>query len=420
MIRLLTAIIKIVLYFMKYAFIVLSLTLMILKFYDYYLIKKEIWLRKAIGQFKTETSWEKAVRDICCKWSVSMPKVQVSDNQHFVLLEKLSRRFYTKELQAWQRGSVMLGLAEYINGNPEDQKTKDIFKDIINVIFDENYNWRDQVRNIDYAVLAYSIMKFPQYDDTFYRAMEKVVNIILDHIGEDGTILYRKSIPTYRLVDTLGMVCAFLVRFGELYNRPELVNLAIKQIEEYVKYGIHSNLYIPAHGYHVEHKIPLGIYGWGRGVGWYALALLDTYNELQDKHPAKEFIKEQIVLLASTIVKLQREDGGWGHSLLLKDNIHDSSATAVCTYFLGSAICKKIISYEVYNKYVERGIHKLQASTRKNGIVDFSQGDTKGIGIYSFVFRELPFTQGITLRAITAVNSLKYRWGNYEDIISYK
>ena len=38
--------------------------------------------------------------------------------------------------------------------------------------------------------------------------------------------------------------------------------------------------------------------------------------------------------------------------------------------------------------------------TKKNGEIDFSQGDTKDIGVYSILFDILPFAQGFALRAI--------------------
>jgi unsaturated rhamnogalacturonyl hydrolase len=40
----------------------------------------------------------------------------------------------------------------------------------------------------------------------------------------------------------------------------------------------------------------------------------------------------------------------------------------------------------------------LQKVTRRNGAIDFSQGDTKGIGMHSQRFDILPFTQGFVLR----------------------
>jgi unsaturated rhamnogalacturonyl hydrolase len=40
----------------------------------------------------------------------------------------------------------------------------------------------------------------------------------------------------------------------------------------------------------------------------------------------------------------------------------------------------------------------LMSVTRRNGAVDFSQGDTKDIGVYSTHFTILPFTQGFSIR----------------------
>ena len=42
----------------------------------------------------------------------------------------------------------------------------------------------------------------------------------------------------------------------------------------------------------------------------------------------------------------------------------------------------------------------LQTVTQRNGAIDFSQGDTKAIGVYSKEFSILPFTQGFCLRTL--------------------
>ena len=50
-----------------------------------------------------------------------------------------------------------------------------------------------------------------------------------------------------------------------------------------------------------------------------------------------------------------------------------------------------------YLDAARKGRDYLMTVTRRNGIVDFSQGDTKGIGYYSTRYEHMPFTQGITL-----------------------
>lgn len=58
---------------------------------------------------------------------------------------------------------------------------------------------------------------------------------------------------------------------------------------------------------------------------------------------------------------------------------------------------------EISNKCLEstdKAISYLMKVTRKNGVVNFFQGDTKDIGIYSMLFNILPFTQGFCIRVI--------------------
>ena len=55
----------------------------------------------------------------------------------------------------------------------------------------------------------------------------------------------------------------------------------------------------------------------------------------------------------------------------------------------------------------DKAIGYLMGVTRRNGAVDFSQGDTKDIGVYSTLFDILPFTQGFCIRLINLRNNYK-------------
>ena len=50
--------------------------------------------------------------------------------------------------------------------------------------------------------------------------------------------------------------------------------------------------------------------------------------------------------------------------------------------------------------FAQKSLQYLQSVTQRNGAVDFSQGDTKTIGVYSQKFEILPFTQGFVLRTL--------------------
>ena len=45
--------------------------------------------------------------------------------------------------------------------------------------------------------------------------------------------------------------------------------------------------------------------------------------------------------------------------------------------------------------------------TRRNGVIDFCQGDTKGIGLYATTFDLMPFVQGLTIRLVESIKTNK-------------
>lgn len=150
----------------------------------------------------------------------------------------------------------------------------------------------------------------------------------------------------------------------------------------------HSGLI--AHAYDNETEVPLGIYGWGRGMGWWMLGIMDSYLEIPS-----EQLKKIIIETADKIIKFENDNGGFASNLALKNNT-ESSVTSIAAYFYQK--CYEITSKEQYQEVADRCIGALMRNTRRSGEIDFSQGDTKGIGIYSQTYNIMPFTQGIVTR----------------------
>ena len=116
---------------------------------------------------------------------------------------------------------------------------------------------------------------------------------------------------------------------------------------------------------------------------------------------------EKIVIkYANTILKLQLDNGGFGWTVTRKETRIDSSTTATLAYFLICASEIKEITESCLEGY-NKAIKYLMSVTKKNGEVDFSQGDTKDIGVYSMLFDILPFAQGFALRSTVKSDSLK-------------
>lgn len=358
--------------------------------------------RIQIGRHKNYESWRENIINIGEKWLNSTPKIKVTDNTRLIAIDMMKGNYAKSAIQNWQEASLLLGLGEYLKEN--GYSTKKIIEKFLNNRFNEDGSWKNEYQHVDSAILAYSVMKLDYIDTNKYKkAFDSTYKLINDHIGEDGTVQYRKFMSNYRYVDTIGFICPFLISYGITYNKPECIDLAVKQIEEYEKYGMLENKMIPCHAYSLDNKAPLGLYGWGRGLGWYAIGLIDSYCELPNDNKYKKQLEESVIKFAKTVIKYQQENGCWNWTVTRKESRSDSSATATLCWFLLNASNIDCISKECKDAY-EKGIRYLMSVTRRNGVVDFSQGDTKDIGVYSILFDKLPFTQGFCIRCASKNN----------------
>lgn len=358
------------------------------------------WISRIhIGRYTEIENWSKSITNRGIKWLNKTPKVKITDNNRLIVIDILKGNYISNDIQHWQEASLLLGLGEYLKKNKDESMKKEI-KKYLSSKFDKSGQWINKPEHVDGAILAYAIMKLDFIDLGNYKpALDYTWNMIRDHIGEDKTVRYRKFMTDYRYVDTIGFICPFLVCYGKRYNNKECIDLALRQIKEYDKYGILNEQNIPCHAYRIKNKAPLGLYGWGRGLGWYAIGLIDTWNELELGSEYKEELKEYIVKLTKSYIGFQNDNGSWSWTVTRPETRADSSTTATLSWFLLNASKIDEVSKECKIAY-EKSIKYLMSVTKKNGVVDFSQGDTKDIGVYSLLFEILPFTQGFCIRCI--------------------
>lgn len=344
-----------------------------------------IWQsRIKIGQFADDISWKEKVVQKTISWINNMPKTKIKDENHLIVLDVLKNQYTNKTLQSWQEASLVLGLNE-IYKKKQNEKIKSKILKFVSSKIDKKGYWISEPKEVDVALLAFAISEIPFIDKQDIKpALDKIYSLILSKLGEDGTIMYRVTTPNYRYVDTIGFICPFLTKFGIDFQNSDAINLAISQIKNFEKFGMLENK-IPCHAYEIHSKNPLGIFGWGRGFGWFLIGTLETCKILPENHPEKLYFINLLHQIATTIVKFQKEDGSFSWNLLDQYSRRDSSTTAVFTWFL------KEMNVETQ---AQKSLQYLKSVTRRNGAIDFSQGDTKTIGVYSQNFEILPFTQG--------------------------
>lgn len=370
-----------------FIFLILSIIIFGVDFYFYMLNR---YCRYHIGRWNNYDEWLSKVKNISIKWTRKTPVVKMTDNNRLMVIDMINGKYKNNNIQSWQLGGLLLGLCEC-----NDKEAKEAINKLIVKLIDKDGNWVTKPTNVDCGLLSYAILKNSKDYKKIKPAMDYSIGIIEKNICEDGMIAYTsdKNVDE-RYVDTLGFVCPFLQLYSNIYAEEKFSKISLEQINQYNKYGLLYDTYLPNHAYNPKNKLPLGVYGWGRGAAWYVIGLIDTYIEMKDSDE-KLILKQNIKNVADSYINYQREDGGFG-SILQNERTYDSSATAVLAYFYSR--CYEIFKSPKYLEVSNKCLQKIKSVTRITGKVDWCQGDTKGIGVHSQTFDIMPFAQGFTLR----------------------
>jgi unsaturated rhamnogalacturonyl hydrolase len=344
------------------------------------------------------SAWHMGVFESREQWIYAMEAAAVRQyehpspvgNLHFPRLVDQFDHKHMNYFYAWQTAGLMLGL--------EQCMTPEAAAKVIGRRNDLN----DLVGNeIDSAILAYALERAPAAN---IQEREQIVARVLTNVQaavdkNTGTLMFRRALPFVRFVDTIGLAVPFVAVIGNRQHDDALTQLAFRQLKEIEEHAFVDRFgYIPFHGFDLRSSTPLGAYGWGRGTGWYALGLIDTLPEVDDAKKAE--LTAAVVRLAISVCKFQRNDGSWG-SIINDTNSHsDTSATALLLYFIKRACSLGVLNSGDYIRHIETAEKYLMTNTRSDGVVTNSEEDAIGMGSYSSEYAPMPFTQGLTLRAV--------------------
>lgn len=309
-----------------------------------------------IGRWDNNRKWQDAIKKKAVSWLGHAPIIPVSDERRLILWDILQGRYGNNNLQSWQYAGLLLGLG------PEYAKS----------FYKKHPEIRTQY-SVDNALLMYVLFKKGVFKRKNLIEYAKESGLV----DQEGTVPYRQQLPNIRFVDTIGFLVPFLVACGN-------DDKALNQIKEYDKALL--NGIFPPHAYDIKRNLPLGIYDWSRGLGWYILGITET-EELEGN-------RERIVRLANEMLKYQQDNGGLGSMFFSQSQI-ESSGTALLGLLFIKAF--EINRNDVYLNAAKKVEMALMRITRRNGEIDYAQGDTKGIGMYSNRFDVMPFVQGTTV-----------------------
>lgn len=298
-----------------------------------------------IGRWNDRVEWQEALSGKARKWLRHMPEVPVSGRKG------------RNTVKQWQIAGLLLGL-----GEADARGFLGRYPDCLD----------GDGELVEKAFLAYALKKKGLLPED---AGKQLVSAFEELFRKEGTVPYRKSSPDIRYVDTIGLICPFLYCMG-------MDALADRQLAEYDR-ALFDGVF-PFHAFNGKENLPMGVCDWSRGTGWYILGLRESRSN-----------QDRIVRLSRRMRELQRADGSFGCFLFNPSSPRESSGTALAGLLFSKAyeLCRDAVFLES----AEKCAGALMKMTRRDGALDYAQGDTPGIALYSTRMDILPFAQGMTL-----------------------
>ena len=237
----------------------------------------------------------------------------------------------------------------------------------------------------------------------------------------EGILPYRPQLPDWAFVDTIGMVCPFLCRYGAQKGDLQLLRLGIRQIQLFLERGMDADTGLPYHGYDEKTGMKYSVVGWGRACGWLLMGLADSLPWITGQK--KEFA--QLLLgyrkLTAAVLHFQRPDGGFSWQLPAREGHRDTSAEGMIGaalafglrmgYYreggvLGGRMALRIYQEERDNLQREedrvagglRRLYKAMQSLVEGGRIGDSLGECADFAQYPQNYGVYPWGMGSALR----------------------
>ncbi len=216
--------------------------------------------------------------------------------------------------------------------------------------------------------------------DDYLAYIKKAANHILNKQDklEDGTLCRKRPVKYTIWADDLYMGVPFLARAGKLFNEKKYFDYAAKQIIQFTDYLWDEQTKLYSHCWQSDDSTN-GVAHWGRANGWVIVAQVELLKILPKDYPQRgkllKILKQQI----NGIARYQSESGLWHQILDKQDSYIETSATAMFTYGIATAVNKGWIP-ERYIVIAQNGWEGIKTKITDNGTV---QGTCVGTGINS-------------------------------------
>ncbi len=266
---------------------------------------------------------------------------------------------------AYDYGVVCKGL-EMVCEHTGDEKYFDYIKSNMNHFLLEDggirYYDREQF-NIDYVnngkVLLHLYKKTGE--EKYANAAHLLRSQLNDHPRtSEGGFWHKLVYPNQMWLDGLYMGQPFYAEYIKEFEPEKSHEDVVRQFKLIDTHSKDAKTHLLYHGWDekrecfwADKETGLSANFWGRSIGWYSCALVDTLDYLTEEADRKALI-EMVKDLAETLVKYQSKSKGVWYQVVDKEecdgNYPEASCSCMFTYFLLKSIRKGYIDSSYFEK----------------------------------------------------------------------
>lgn len=307
-----------------------------------------------------------------------------------------------KDTINWPNGLLASGLIDYYKEHVNSEEAVIIMK-ALKQYYDKWIRRDCKIYYIDDILSGIALIELEQLtkEESYKKAVEKMFQYLSSHeLDKAGSLPYRPAQKNNHIyADGIGMICPFLCRYGEAYHNQTAKMIAIKQIKNFVAYGMEEKLGLPYHGYEYESGKKYGIIGWGRAVGWLLLGMVESLQYMDKNMPEYDEIKQAFRRMVDKVEMYQLENGMYAWQLEARQGPVDSSATAMILLAIAKGLESGVLI----------GIHRSRMIRGKEGLMNYiaegqvhdALAECQGFSMHPQIYGSYPWSLGPTLSLLS-------------------
>lgn len=263
-------------------------------------------------------------------------------------------------LANWEYTTGLLTQGVYQQGQlTGDKALQDWAQGIIDSYIAEDHSihsYRREVFNIDSINSGKMLLQlYRDSGDQAYRDAAAILrDQLVDHPRQNsGAYWHKKRYPSQLWLDGVYMGMPFLAEYSVTFEQGRALDAAVHEFAV-----VREELLDPQTGLYwhawdesrvqswADPETGLSHYFWARGMGWLAMAIVDTLQWIPTENSEqRQLLIDMAVELADTLLRYQRQ-GVWYQIVDRPDalgNYKESSASAMFTYFLAKGVADGVL-----------------------------------------------------------------------------